>query len=64
MRFEKWLQMAILCGSGPNSENQVAIGSRLHTIITNVFFVEFCAFNSLMISAFFVVFRSFVFSRL
>ena len=56
--------MAIPCGSGPNSENQVAIGSRLRTIITTVFFVEFRAFNSLMISASFVVFRSFVFSRL
>ena len=36
MTFEKWFEMAILYGSDPDNENQVAIGSRLRITVNTV----------------------------
>ena len=41
MTFEKWLEMAILYGSDPDNENQVAIGSRLWITVNTVNFAYF-----------------------
>ena len=58
MTFEKWFEMAILYGSDPDNENQVAIGSRLRITVNTVNFAYF-VFSRLSPFSYSRVFRLF-----